>query len=301
MDLAFVINASKPTALEGLQRVRRVVPEKGHRLFLWRASAEDLRQRPDYKDELNGFEITDDVCASDLVVAIGGDGTLLSAIRLQEEAMRPLLGINSGSLGFLTDTPAAQLEDALEKVLAGDYRLDARMLLEAVYHPLEGDPVRMRGLNDVVLSHGPLARVLEVSLRVAGADLGSTLADGVIVATPSGSTAYSLSAGGPIVSTQLRALILTPVNAHTLSMRPLVVGADEGIEITLQRAASSRVELTVDGGLGCEVREGERILIRSAPRDLQMVVTRERTLYDTLRTKLSWGHRELKRRSTDQD
>jgi len=301
VDLAFVINASKPGALDALRRARRVVPDEGHRLSLWRTSAEELRRRADYADELDGFEVCDDVSASDLVVAIGGDGTLLWAVRLMQERLRPLLGINSGSLGFLTDTPATELEDALEKVLDGRYRLDPRMLLEAVYQPLQGDPVRMRGLNDVVLSHGPLARVLEVSLRVGGVDLGSTLADGVIVATPSGSTAYSLSAGGPIVSTDLRALILTPVNAHTLSMRPLVVGADEGIEIELRRTASSRVELTVDGGPGCEIREGEHIHIHSAERDLQMVVTRERTLYDTLRTKLSWGHREMKRRSTDRD
>ena len=301
MDLAFVINASKPMALEGLRRVRRVVPEKGHRLLLWRTSAEDLRRRDDYTDELSGIEICDDVSASDMVVSMGGDGTLLWAVRLMEDSLRPLLGINSGSLGFLTDTPAARLEDALEKVLSGRYHLDSRMLLEADYQPLEGDAVRMRGLNDVVLSHGPLARVLEVSLRVGDVDLGSTLADGVIVATPSGSTAYSLSAGGPIVSPELRSLILTPVNAHTLSMRPLVVGADEGIEIELRRTASSRVELTVDGGPGCEVREGERIRIQSAARDLQLVVTRERTLYDTLRTKLSWGHREMKRRATDHE
>jgi NAD+ kinase len=281
--------------------VRRAVPEQGHRLRVWQSSAAELRQRPDYQNELDGFEICDEVSASDLVVAIGGDGTLLSAVRLLQDRMRPLLGINSGSLGFLTDTPAAELEDALGKVLCGTHRLETRMLLEAVHQPLQGEPQHWRGLNDVVLSHGPLARVLEVALRVGGVDLGSTLADGVIVATPSGSTAYSLSAGGPIVSNELRSLILTPINAHTLSMRPLVVGADEGIEITLRRAASSRVELTVDGGGGCEVREGDSIHIRSAPRDLQMVVTRERTLYDTLRTKLSWGHRELKRRSTDRD
>jgi NAD+ kinase len=213
--------------------------------------------------------------------------------------MRPLLGINSGSLGYLTDSPAAQLEEALQRVLAGQYRLDPRMLLEAHYHPHDGQPLRFRGLNDVVLSHGPLARVVDVSLRASDVALGSTLADGVIVSTPSGSTAYNLSAGGPIVSPELRALILTPINAHTLSMRPLVVAADEGVEVQLKSTAAQRVQLTVDGWTGCEVQEGERIVVRSAPRDLQMVVTREGNFYETLRTKLSWGRRGMGDASPD--
>jgi len=287
VDFSFVVNASKPSALRVLQRIRQLVPRDGHNLRVWRGSAERLRQIPDYHNELDGFEVCDDVASADMVVTLGGDGTLLSAVRLLQDKLRPLLGINSGSLGFLTDTPESDVEHAFDKVLSGSYRLDARMLLEAVHHPHEGKPVRLRGLNDVVLTHGPLARVIEVSMRVAGTDLGSTLADGVIVATPSGSTAYSLSAGGPIVSTDLRALILTPINAHTLTMRPLVVAAEEGIEVQLLRAASSRVEMTLDGGLGCEVRAGEKIVISSAPEDLQMVVTREASFYDTLRTKLA--------------
>ena len=299
MDFSFVVNASKPSALRVLQRIRQLVPREGHSLRVWRRSAEGLRQNSDYHNELDGFEICDDVAAADMVVALGGDGTLLSAVRLLQNELRPLLGINSGSLGFLTDTPESDVEEAFERVLTGSYGLDARMLLEAVHHPHEGEPVRLRGLNDVVLTHGPLARVIDVLMRVAGTDLGSTLADGVIVATPSGSTAYSLSAGGPIVSTNLRALILTPINAHTLAMRPLVVAADEGIEVQLLRAASSRVELTLDGGMGCEVRAGEKIVIRSAPQDLQMVVTREVSFYDTLRTKLAWGQHGMKRRRSD--
>lgn len=299
MDFSFVVNASKPSALRVLQRIRQLIPKSGNHLRVWRGSAEALVQVPAYNDELAGFEVTDDVSASDMVVALGGDGTLLSAVRLLQDTLRPLLGINSGSLGFLTDTPESELENAFTKVLAGSYRLDARMLLEVVYQPLQGEPIRLRGLNDVVLTHGPLARVIEVSMRAAGIDLGSTLADGLIVATPSGSTAYSLSAGGPIVSTCLRALILTPINAHTLSMRPLVVAADEGIEVQLLRAASSRVELTVDGGLGCEVQAGEKIVVGAAPHDLQMVLTREDSFYDTLRTKLAWGQRGMKRRLSD--
>ena len=291
MDLALVVNTQKPSTLQVLSRLRACLRGGRHRLRLWAPAAPVLRARPDYGGQLDELELVEDVRGSDAVVALGGDGTLLQAVRLLQGAERPLLGINLGSLGFLTDTPEDQAESALESLVAGRYRLDPRMLLEAVREPRRGaPPAPMTGLNDVVL-RGSGARVLEVSMRVAGVDLGSMLADGVIVATPSGSTAYGLSAGGPVVSPRLRALIMTPISAHTLSMRPLVTSADEEIELALQRTADGRAELTVDGHTRCEVAEGERVCVRRAPRDLQLVVTGERTFYDTLRTKLGWGHR----------
>jgi NAD+ kinase len=297
VDLALVVNPDKPSTLQALVRAQHWLHGSPHRLRLWSGSIEALRARPDLHGELHGIELLADVREADVVIALGGDGTLLHAVRLLQGAPLPLLGINLGSLGFLTDTPEDQFEAALAAVVAGRYRLDPRMLLEAVYEPRRGAPVVMTGLNDVVL-HGPRARVLDVSMRVAGADLGRTLADGVIVATPSGSTAYSLSAGGPVLSPRLHALVVTPISPHTLSLRPLVVGADEEIELRLHRSASGYAELSVDGQATCDVGAGEQVRVRRAPRDLQLVVTRERTFYDTLRTKLAWGHRG---RSGDSD
>ena len=226
---------------------------------------------------------------SDVVVALGGDGTLLQAVHLLEGAERPLLGINLGSLGFLTDTPQEDVEGAFERLLAGNYRLDSRMLIEAEHVRAQRAHVRMTALNEVVLAHGSVAGLLEISMRAAGVDLGSMLADGIIVATPSGSTAYSLSAGGPVVSPRLRALVVTPISAHMLSMRPLVVGAEELLELGVVGAPSDTARVTIDGRPGCEMRTGERLLVRRAPRDLQLVVTRDTTFYDTLRAKLGWG------------
>ena len=290
MDLAFVVNPTKASTLRALVRARACAGSGAHGLALWTPAVAALQKRADYAGEADGWPLTDDPAAADAVVALGGDGTLLQAVRLLRGTPRPLLGVNLGSLGFLTDTPEELLEESLTRLLSGQYRIDRRMLLDVGFEPLGQPPLHTIGLNDVVL-HGPRARVLELEIAVGGVKLARMLADGVLVATPSGSTAYNLSAGGPVVSPLLDALILTPISAHTLSQRPLVVGADEAIEITLVRTASERAELTVDGHVSHEMNVGDRVIVTRAQATVSLVVTRERTFYDTLRTKLGWGHR----------
>jgi NAD+ kinase len=290
VDLALVVNPLKRSTPQVLQRIREAVPRKGNRLFLWSPPIHELRAREDCGNALDGYELVDDVHAGEVVLALGGDGTLLTAVRLLGDDLRPLLGINLGSLGFLTDTPEERAGEAVQRVLAGRYRCDSRMLLEATLAAGSAPPERLCGLNDIVL-HGPSARVLEFSVEAAGTSLGSTMADGVIVATPSGSTAHSLSAGGPVVSPRLRALIMTPISAHTLSMRPLVVSADEGVEIRLLRTATPHAEISVDGHACCALSEGDSIVVRAAQEDLQLVRTQDHSFYNTLRNKLAWGHR----------
>lgn len=291
MDLALVLNPDKPGTLGVLSRMRAVlVGRRRDRLRLWAPTADVLRRRADYAGEVDGLDLVEDVRAADAVVACGGDGTLLHAVRLLQDADRPLLGINLGNLGFLTDTPQDQLENALLCLLDGRYRVDARMRLEARLERRDGSASALLGLNDAVV-HGHGARVLDVSIGAGGIELGRTLADGIIVATPSGSTAYNLSAGGPVVSPRLYALVVTPISPHTLSMRSLVAGGDEAIEIVLHRTTADRAELTVDGQTTLELAEGDRVVVRRASRDLALVVTRDRNFYDTLRTKLGWGHR----------
>lgn len=289
MDLAFVVNPEKPTTLGVLKRARTFLQTSPHRIQLFEAAVEALRARPDYAGEAEGLALVRDAASCDAIVALGGDGTLLHAVRLLGEIHKPLLGINLGSLGFLTDTSAENLEVALEALVSGRYRIDARMLLEVVLERRRGETTVLRGLNDVVV-HGPRARVLHLSMRAAGGDLGQMLADGVLVATPSGSTAYSLSAGGPVVSPRLRALVVTPISPHTLSMRPLVLGTEEEIEITLRRSGPEGAELTVDGQASLVLEPLDRIRVRGAARDVQLVVTQDRNFYDTLRTKLGWGY-----------
>jgi NAD+ kinase len=289
VNLALVVNPTKASTLRVLQRMRQCIAASSHRLFLWEPAAAELRRRTDCDDQLQGYTLVDDVHAGDVVLALGGDGTLLTAVRLLGDDLRPLLGINLGSLGFLTDTPEERAEEALTQLLAGKYRLDLRMLLEVEHRPAQGERARALALNDVVL-HGPSARVLEVSLQADDVDLGSTMADGMIVATPSGSTAYSLSAGGPIVSPRLRALIVTPISAHTLALRPLVLSAEEGIEIRLLRTKFTQAEITVDGHFCWSMHSDDTLVVRAASQNLQMVVTQGRSFYHTLRSKLGWGH-----------
>jgi NAD+ kinase len=290
VKLALVINPQKPSTLRVLARIADLARSSRHELLLWGPACDALRRRSDYAGESAGMRAVDDLREADAVVALGGDGTLLHAVRLLQGAERPLLGINLGSLGFLTDTPEEQAEDAVRRLLAGRYRIDSRMLLEARHRPRQGAPQVLVGLNDAVV-HGPGARVLDLSLHIGGIELGRTLADGVIIATPSGSTAYSLSAGGPVVSPRLQALVVTPISPHTLTMRPIVVAEDEEIEVHLHRSAGGKAALSIDGQTTLEMTEGERLSVRRAPRDLPLVVTSERAFYDTLRTKLGWGLR----------
>jgi NAD+ kinase len=290
VKLALVFNPEKPSTLRVIAQLAALVKDGEHSLVLWTPAVTAVRQRPDYAGECDGLAMTEDLSSADVVVTLGGDGTLLHAARLLHETDRPLLGINLGSLGFLTDTPGDQAAEAVGRLLAGRSRIDPRMRLEARLEPKRGEPRILMGLNDAVV-HAPTARVLDVSLRVGGAELGRTLADGVIVATPSGSTAYSLSAGGSVISPRLHALAVTPISPHTLSMRPLVVSADEEIEVRVYRAAGGRAQLSVDGQTSLDLEAGDRVVVRRAARDLPLVVTRDRTFYDTLRTKLGWGHR----------
>jgi NAD+ kinase len=286
VNLALVVNPHKSSTLSVLARLRACAAAPRHRLLLWSGAAAQLEARPGAAAALAGYDWTEDIHAGDVVLALGGDGTLLTAVRLLGSELRPVLGINLGSLGFLTDTPEEHVETAVSRLLAGQYELDARMLLEVELHA--GAVQRTRALNDVVL-HGPSARVLELMLRADGVDLGSTLADGMILATPSGSTAYSLSAGGPVVSPRLRAVIVTPISAHTLSFRPLVVAGAEGVEVRLLRASASQAQLSVDGHPRWPMHLDASLCVRAAPEELQLVVTQERSFYRTLRSKLGWG------------
>jgi len=287
VDLVLVVNPDKAGTLRAVARARASVAAP-HSLRMHAPEAETLRQRADYGGELEGLTTVDDLRACDAVVALGGDGTLLHAVRLLQGSARLLLGINLGGLGFLTDASEAKLETAFASLLAGRFRIDRRMLVEARLVRHGKALVTVSGLNDAVV-HAPRARMLELGLRVGGGDLGSTRCDGIIVATPSGSTAYSLSAGGPVVSPRIDALVVTPISPHTLALRPLVVGADEEIELLLGRGAPSNAELTIDGQQSWDVAPGDRVTVRRAPHDLQLVATHDRTFYDTLRTKLGWG------------
>ncbi len=226
--------------------------------------------------------------AADLLVVLGGDGTLLSAARASGERAVPILGVNLGRLGFLTETSHDELYAALERVLAGEARVEARMRL-AVRAEREGRVLgEWLALNDAVITSQHLARMLDLDAFVDGRKVTTYHADGLIASTPTGSTAYSLSAGGPILDPALDAVVLSPISPHTLTQRPIVLPADRKIEIS---PATTGTQITVDGQAGVRLEEGDRVHVTRSQFPAQLVVSPFRTRFEILRTKLHWGER----------
>jgi len=225
-----------------------------------------------------------------MIILLGGDGTLLAAARMMGDSTVPILPVNLGGLGFLTSVTLEELYSVLEEVLAGNHRISERVLLEA--EVLRGGQVieKQRALNDAVLNKAALARIIDLELLIDGGYVCSYKADGLIVSTPTGSTAYSLAAGGPIVYPVLDAFVITPICPHSLTNRPLVVPDTMRIEIDFHCGDES-VFLTIDGQVGIELKEGDRVAIRKAPTKLRVVRPVKKTYFQILRNKLKWGGR----------
>jgi NAD+ kinase len=227
-------------------------------------------------------------CA-DLIVAIGGDGTLLYAARLVAGRPVPLLGINRGRLGFLTDvSPASMLED-VESVLAGSYTEDRRSLLAARLERRDAAPVGALALNDVVLAKVDTGRTLDFETSINGRFVNSHGGDGIVVATATGSTAYALSCGGPIVEPNLDVWVLAPISPHTLSDRPIVVHASSRVQIRLSERLGARAQVTCDGLVLGELEHGDQLLIEGADATITLLHPPGYDYYRLLRSKLHWG------------
>jgi NAD+ kinase len=227
---------------------------------------------------------------SDLLIVLGGDGTLLSAARLAADCHVPILAVNLGSMGFLTTVPQDELYPILEEVFSEKHRVSERVLLEARI-VREGAVIRRQiALNDAVLNKAALARIMDVTLRVDGEYVTTYKADGLILSTPTGSTAYSLAAGGPIVYPTVESFVVTPICPHTLTNRPLVIPDTAKIEIDFQ-SEDDAVFLTLDGQIGIELARGDHIVVRKAPEKLRLVRPAKKTYFEILRSKLKWGER----------
>lgn len=225
----------------------------------------------------------------DALLTLGGDGTLLRAARLVEARAVPILGVNLGRLGFLTCCPASQFEEALRRLASADYIVEQRMTLDARVTDAGGsERQRWRALNDVVLHKGGFARVVAVRVEADGETVAHFSADGVVIATPTGSTAYNLSAGGPVVVPTLESILLTPVSAHTLALRPLVLPASSRVTL---RGDDGPEELliTVDGQVGCTFSAGDSLVIRRSNAPVSIVRFPETSFFSTMREKLHWG------------
>ena len=228
----------------------------------------------------------------DLVLAFGGDGTLLEAAGVVAHAGSdvPLIGVNLGRLGFLTESDRRELTATLDALVAGRGRIETRLMLDGRVERAGADLSHRLALNDIVVTRSALSRMTEIDIDVDGQFVSRVKADGLIVATATGSTAYNLSAGGPIVHPSVDALVLTPIAPHTLSQRPLVLPA--AVEVRLRPAldAQSEVIVTFDGQYGVPLAAGDIVHVRRAARPLRLVRTSPRTYFEMLREKLKWGN-----------
>lgn len=263
--LGMLVHPEKPEAARLAWRLAEICREKGPALVP--------------VDSRNASALAD----VDVVAVLGGDGTILRALRLMGEKMVPVLGVNLGTMGFLAECAPEALEEAVRRLAAGDYRLEERMLLR-----VEGEGgERALALNDVVVSRGACQRVLQADVTVDGQAAARFSGDGLVISSPTGSTAYSLSAGGPVVVPQLDCIVLAPVCPHTFSARPMVVSGESQIEAALApRGAGGRLMLSIDGGDGIAL-ERAVIRVRRAQERLPFVRFGENRFFSSLRGKLS--------------
>jgi NAD+ kinase len=224
----------------------------------------------------------------DLIAVLGGDGTMIATARMMGDAEVPVLGINYGGLGYLAEFRVDEMFPALEAILAGDYRLDVRVMLAVELTRGAEILTRSRVLNDVVINKSALARIIEIEARLNDQFVNSFRADGLIVSTPTGSTAYNLSAGGPVIYPSMNAVVITPICPFTLSNRPIVVPDDALIELSL-KTPDEEVALTLDGQVGFPLKAGDRVLIRKSRTMFNLVQPTNRNYFEVLRDKLRWG------------
>ena len=226
---------------------------------------------------------------ADLIVAIGGDGTMLYAAQLVVGRAVPLLGINRGRLGFLADVSPAEMTDRFDAVLAGDYEEDVRALLHASLERPGESPLTCHALNDVVIQKHETGRMIEFETWIGGAFVNTHGGDGLVIATSTGSTAYALSCGGPIIHPHLDAVVLAPISPHTLSDRPIVVGRDSDIEVRLAARSPTRAQVTFDGTILGDLDHGSRLRVGAARQSVTLLHPRGHDFFRILRSKLHWG------------
>ncbi|MSN26858.1 MAG: NAD(+) kinase [Geobacter sp.] len=242
----------------------------------------------DYPNPLTDEEIRDQ---AELVVVLGGDGTLISVARLFSGRSVPIVGINLGSLGFLTEVTVEELYPLLEHCLNGEPRVSERMMLEVTVSRDGQEIEKCSVLNDMVINKGALARIVDLETKVNRHFLTTYKADGLIVSTPTGSTGYSMSAGGPIIHPLMSCIVITPICPHTLTNRPIVVTDESIISITIASSFDEKVYLTLDGQVGFKLLQGDTIEVRKALKTTALVMSKERDYFEVLRTKLKWGER----------
>ncbi len=274
----------KPHAADAEKITRQIIEllkEKGINVLFDRRGASVLGEKEYSSDE----EIRE---KSDLVIVLGGDGTLISAARILDKKETPILGVNLGRLGFLTETKVEDAIETLKGILNGNYKTEKRMKLFSSIECDNCDVFDIDVLNDVVINKGALARIIEMDVWIDDKFVSTYRADGLIIASPIGSTAYTLAAGGPIVYPALNSIIITPICPHSLTHRPIVVSGDSEINIIV-RNEDEKVFITFDGQICQRIEANQKIIVKKADSYLNLVVSPNQEYFSVLREKLGWG------------
>ncbi|HEY3330342.1 MAG TPA: NAD(+)/NADH kinase [Capsulimonadaceae bacterium] len=278
-----VANSDKPAALDYAKEAVRYLLGKVDELVLQHPVAHAVGRGDLAADD-------HDVASTDVVLVFGGDGTILRASRLCAPLGTPMLGVNLGRFGFLNEIPPENLCPSLDRLIEGDFDISSRLTLECRVQRGEQTIGSDIALNEVVVAHGRLARVLQLSIAINNKFLTSYAADGIIVATPTGSTAYSLSAGGPLVHPSIRTMLLTPICPHTLTTRALLVPEDHEIAISVDRADGDVIQVTIDGQRGLPMDPHDLVIVRRSPTPARLIThIGGDSFYEKLQSKLHWG------------
>ncbi len=281
MRLGIIANMNRPDADLVIRRIVEWAEKNGVTLSLCaRMLEKNVYQLPTVScDELP--------LLSDIIVSLGGDGTLLSTARAVGDNGTPILGINLGSLGFLTQLTPTAVEDTLTQVLAKKYSIEKRMVAEVVIE--DGPDLDYPfALNDIVVDRGSVSRIINLDLYTNDYFICSYTADGLIISTPTGSTAYSLAVGGPILNPLMNAFIISPISAFALTARPIIFSEEDELRIVV-RSGHSEPVLTLDGQISCNLSQESSFIVRKADYHINFIVFRKNSFYDVLRSKLHWG------------
>ena len=285
--IGVVVKPHQPDALATLCRLTEWLNARGIKLI---GGLDVDRERIEHETGCEVETVKDEKLAEtvDLMLVLGGDGTMIATARMLGDKEVPVIGVNYGGLGYLAEFPIEELFPALETILNGHYQVEPRVMLAAELRRGEELVTKTRVLNDVVMNKSALARIIEIEAYLNDQFVNSFRADGLIVSTPTGSTAYNLSAGGPVIYPSMNAIVITPICPFTLSNRPIVVPDDSFIEVRL-KTKNEEVALTLDGQVGCPLQAGDRIVIRKSKTTFNLVQPANKNYFDVLRDKLRWG------------
>ncbi|WP_456381839.1 NAD(+)/NADH kinase [Hydrogenimonas sp.] len=276
--VGIVLRPSTPELGKLFYRVKNAFERHGAEVFIEAVSAGTI--------DLLGQEFLSICERSDILVCIGGDGTLISLARRSYAFHKPILGINAGTLGFLADINPEEIESFVDKLYEGEYRIDERMMIEAVLETGEGEKKYLHSFNDIVISRPSISKMVKVDAYIDKKWFNTYYGDGLIISTPTGSTAYNLAAGGPVTFPLTDAFILTPICPHSLTQRPLVIPANFEIEIKTPEKESLVI---IDGQEQYDFGPSDTLLVRKAAIGARLIHRMERNYFDVLREKLSWG------------